>query len=45
MNNRIFKMSLFKDELEYEYIEEILLLLPLHEKELMNDLIIYWINI
>ena len=36
INNRIFKMPLLKDELEYEYIDEILKLLPLYEKELMK---------
>ena len=36
MNNRIFQMPLLKDELEYEYIDEILRLLPLYEKELMK---------
>ena len=36
MNNRIFRMPLLKDELEYEYIDEILRLLPLYEKELMK---------
>ena len=36
INNRIFQMPLLKDELEYEYIDEILKLLPLYEKELMK---------
>ena len=36
INNRIFQMPLLKDELEYEYIDEILILLPLYEKELMK---------
>lgn len=36
MNSRIFRMPLLKDELEYEYIDEILRLLPLYEKELMK---------
>ena len=34
--NRIFQIPLLKDELEYEYIDEILKLLPLYEKELMK---------
>ena len=36
INNRIFQMPLLKDELEYEYLDEILRLLPLYEKELMK---------
>ena len=36
INNRIFQMPLLKDELEYEYIDEILKLLPLYENELMK---------
>ena len=36
IDKRIFQMPLLKDELEYEYIDEILRLLPLYEKELMK---------
>ena len=36
INNRVFQMPLLKDELEYEYIDEILKVLPLYEKELMK---------
>ena len=36
ITSRIFKLPLLKDELEYEYVDEIMHLLPLYEKELMK---------
>ena len=36
INDRIFNMPLLKDELEYDYLDDILKVLPLYEKELMK---------
>ena len=36
ISSRIFQMPLLKDELDYEYVDEIMRLLPLYEKELMK---------